>query len=129
MFTENESVRRRDVFCGGGLAVFSAMLTALLGGAKPLRAASLTGAVPEIDSLALRVVIDSYQFAVAPSLKTGNVEIQRFGWGIGAGKPPGKTLISEFGLAIHAEPRHGAETRNILLDFGFTPEALTTNTE
>jgi 7,8-dihydropterin-6-yl-methyl-4-(beta-D-ribofuranosyl)aminobenzene 5'-phosphate synthase len=117
------------VVCGGGLAVFATILTALLGGSKPVRAASLSGAVPEIDGLAVRVVVDSYQFAVAPSSKTGNVDIQRFGWGIGAGRPPGKTLISEFGLAMHVETRRGSETRNILVDFGFTPEALTTNSE
>jgi 7,8-dihydropterin-6-yl-methyl-4-(beta-D-ribofuranosyl)aminobenzene 5'-phosphate synthase len=105
------------------------MLSALLGGGRPVRAASVSGAVPEIDSLAVRVVIDSYQFAVAPSAKTGNVDIQRFGWGIGGSKPPGKTLVSEFGLSMHAETRRGTETRNVLLDFGFTPEALTTNVE
>ena len=84
---EHRSVHRRDVICGGGLAAFGAMLSALLGGARPVRAAGVTGAVPEIDSLAVRVVIDSYQFAVAPSTKVGNVDIQRFGWGIGSGKP------------------------------------------
>ena len=126
---EHRSVHRRDVICGGGLAAFGAMLSALLGGARPVRAAGVTGAVPEIDSLAIRVVIDSYQFAVAPSTKVGNVEIQRFGWGIGAGKPPGRTLISEFGLSMHVETRRGVETRNTLVDFGFTPEALNTNVE
>jgi 7,8-dihydropterin-6-yl-methyl-4-(beta-D-ribofuranosyl)aminobenzene 5'-phosphate synthase len=131
MSTEHEhrSVHRRDVICGGGLAAFGAMLSALLGGARPVRAAGVTGAVPEIDSLAVRVVIDSYQFAVAPSTKVGNVDIQRFGWGIGGGKPPGRTLISEFGLSMHVETRRGAETRNTLVDFGFTPEALNTNVE
>jgi 7,8-dihydropterin-6-yl-methyl-4-(beta-D-ribofuranosyl)aminobenzene 5'-phosphate synthase len=124
---EHRSVHRRDVVCGGGVAVFGAMLTALLGGTKPLRAQGVTGAVPEIDSLGVRVVVDSYQFAVAPSLKTANVDIQRFGWGIGVGRPPGKTLISEFGLSMHVESRRGTEARNMLVDFGFTPEALTTN--
>lgn len=56
----DRSVHRRDVVCGGGLAVFGAVLTALLGGTKPLRAAGITGAVPEIDSIAVRVVVDSY---------------------------------------------------------------------
>ena len=126
---EHGSVHRRDVLCGGGVAVFGLMLTALLGGTKPVRAAGVTGAVPEIDSLAVRVVVDGYQFAVAPSMKSGNVDIQRFGWGIGGGKPPGRTLVSEFGLSMHVETRRGAETRNTLVDFGFTPEALTTNVE
>jgi 7,8-dihydropterin-6-yl-methyl-4-(beta-D-ribofuranosyl)aminobenzene 5'-phosphate synthase len=131
MPTEHEyrPLHRRDVICGGGLTAFGAMLSALLGGARPVRAAGVTGAVPEIDSLAARVVVDSYQFAVAPSTKVGNVDIQRFGWGIGAGKPPGRTLISEFGLSMHVETRRGVETRNTLVDFGFTPEALNTNVE
>ena len=44
-------------FLLGGAAVFGAMITALLGGTKPVRAQSISGAVPEVDSLAVRVVI------------------------------------------------------------------------
>jgi 7,8-dihydropterin-6-yl-methyl-4-(beta-D-ribofuranosyl)aminobenzene 5'-phosphate synthase len=55
------------------------------------------------------------------------VQIQHFGWGIGGDKPPGRTLISEFGLSMHVESRHGTEVRNVLMDFGFTPEALNNN--
>ena len=75
------------------------------------------------------MVVDSYQFAVAPSRKIPDVDIEHFGWGIGPGKPPGKTLISEFGLSMHIESRRGEETRNVLMDFGFTPEALVNNTD
>jgi 7,8-dihydropterin-6-yl-methyl-4-(beta-D-ribofuranosyl)aminobenzene 5'-phosphate synthase len=99
------------------------------GGAKPVRAEPISGAVPGVDGLAVRVVIDSYQFAVAPSRKADMVEIQHFGWGIGRDKPPARTLISEFGLSMHIESRRGAETRNILVDFGFTPEAMVNNSE
>jgi hypothetical protein len=84
---------------------------------------------PEIDRVAVRVVVDSYQFAVAPSRKVANVDIEHFGWGIGGGKPPGKTLISEFGLSTHVESRRGTETRNVLMDFGFTPDALVNNAD
>ena len=82
-------INRRHVVCGGGAAAFSAMIAMLLGGAKPVRAEPISGAVPEVDGLAVRVVIDSYQFAVAPSRKADMVEIQHFGWGIGGDKPPG----------------------------------------
>jgi 7,8-dihydropterin-6-yl-methyl-4-(beta-D-ribofuranosyl)aminobenzene 5'-phosphate synthase len=121
------TIHRRDVVCGGGAALFSAVVTSLLGGAKPVRAETIAGKVPEIDRAAVRVVVDSYQFAVAPSRKVANVEIEHFGWGIGGGKAPGKTLISEFGLSMHVETRRGAETRNVLMDFGFTPDALVNN--
>lgn len=126
---EGLPVDRRHVLCGGGAAVFSAMVASMLGGAKPARAEQISGTVPEVDGLAVRVVTDSYQFAVAPSRKVGSVDVQHFGWGIGGDKPPGRTLISEFGLSMHAQSRRGAETRNILVDFGFTPEALLNNTE
>jgi 7,8-dihydropterin-6-yl-methyl-4-(beta-D-ribofuranosyl)aminobenzene 5'-phosphate synthase len=55
------------------------------------------------------------------------VDIQHFGWGLSPDKPPRRTLISEFGLSMHGESQRGAETRNVLVDFGFTPETLVNN--
>ncbi|WP_082145883.1 MBL fold metallo-hydrolase [Microvirga massiliensis] len=118
---------RRDVVCGGGAAVFSLILAGLLGESKPAVAQSLTGSVPELDRVAVRIVTDSYQFAVAPSRNFDGLDIENFGWGISPDRPPGRTLVSEFGLAMHVEARRGNETRQILVDFGFTPEALNNN--
>ena len=121
------AMHRRDVVCGGGAAVLSAIVATLLGGSKPVKADAISGSVPELDGVAVRVVVDSYQFAVAPSRKLPDVDIQHFGWGVSRDKPPGRTLISEFGLSMHAETRRGMETRNVLMDFGFTPEAVINN--
>jgi 7,8-dihydropterin-6-yl-methyl-4-(beta-D-ribofuranosyl)aminobenzene 5'-phosphate synthase len=121
------AIHRRDLMCGGGAVLFSAIVGTLMGSQKPVRAETMSGKVPEIDRVAVRVVVDSYQFAVAPSRKVANVEIEHFGWGIGGGKPPSTTLISEFGLSMHVESRRGSETRNVLMDFGFTPAALINN--
>jgi 7,8-dihydropterin-6-yl-methyl-4-(beta-D-ribofuranosyl)aminobenzene 5'-phosphate synthase len=117
------------VVCGGGAAMFGSIAAVLLGGAKPARAEGISLPVPEVDSLAVRVVIDSYQFAVAPSRKAEGLDIQHFGWGISADKPPRRTLISEFGLSMHVQSQRGAERRNIIIDFGFTPEAMVNNTD
>jgi 7,8-dihydropterin-6-yl-methyl-4-(beta-D-ribofuranosyl)aminobenzene 5'-phosphate synthase len=119
---------RRTILCGGGAIAFEATLASILGGATPVRAEGLSGPVPAVDRLAVRVLIDSYQIAVAPSGKSGNVEIRRFGWPIGD-HPPGPALISEFGLSLHAESRAGDATRQVLVDFGYTPLALTNNAE
>src|SRR2546421_3699869 len=73
---EGLSIDRRRLLCGGGSALFGSLVASLLGGAKPVRAEPLSGAVPEIDGLAIRVVTDSYQFAVAPSRKSDMVDIQ-----------------------------------------------------
>src|SRR3989442_9273359 len=121
-----DEVGRREFICGGGAGVLSVILATLLAGSKPVRAEAVTGSLPELDRVAVRIVIDSYQFAVAPSRKLPNLDIQHFGWGL-SDKPPGRTLVSEFGLAMHVESRRGNETRNVLVDFGFTPEALLNN--
>jgi 7,8-dihydropterin-6-yl-methyl-4-(beta-D-ribofuranosyl)aminobenzene 5'-phosphate synthase len=103
------------------------MMASLLRGSKPLRAQTIAGGVPEVDRVSVRVVVDSYQFAVVAGKKIGPVDVQHFGWGLSGDKPPGRTLISEFGLSMHAESNRGSETRNLLMDFGFTPEALNNN--
>jgi len=125
---ECRSADRRSVLCGGGGAVFGMIVTALIGRNELARAADLSGSVPEVDRLLVRSVIDSYQIAVAPSSKIDSVEIQRFGWALGD-QPPSRAIISEFGLSMHVESRRGSEVRNVLVDFGFTPEALLNNLE
>jgi 7,8-dihydropterin-6-yl-methyl-4-(beta-D-ribofuranosyl)aminobenzene 5'-phosphate synthase len=115
---------RRELMCGATLA---ALVAALGGGTRPALAQSLPGTPPEVDRLSIRVLVDSYQFAVAPSRKVGNVDVMNFGWGIDPDKPPGKTLMSEFGLAMLAQSKRGDETRNVLMDFGYTPVALINN--
>ena len=101
------AMHRRDVVCGGGAAMFSAIVATLMGSSKPVKAEAISGSVPELDSVAVRVVVDSYQFAVAPSRKLADVDIQHFGWGVSGDKPPVRTLVSEFGLSMHAETRRG----------------------
>jgi len=71
---------RREFICGGGASVLSVILATLLAGSKPVRAEAVTGSAPELDRVAVRTVIDSYQFAVAPSRKLPNLDVQHFGW-------------------------------------------------
>ena len=47
----------------------------------------------------------------------------------GSNAATGKTLHSEWGLALHIESQRGGEARRYLLDFGFTPEAYANNLE
>jgi len=120
--SHESGLSRRDVLCAGGAAMFSSLVATLLGGAQPARAQTLNGPVPEVDRLAVRVVTDSYQLAIAPNMKVGEVEVQRFGM-----PPAGRSLLGEFGLSMHLESRRGEETRNMLLDFGFTAGTLNNN--
>jgi 7,8-dihydropterin-6-yl-methyl-4-(beta-D-ribofuranosyl)aminobenzene 5'-phosphate synthase len=109
----DDFLHRRHLLCGGGAVVFAAIMTSLLGSSKPARAQTIAEGVPEVDRLSVRVAVDSHQFAVTAGKKMESVGIQHFGWGLSADRPPSRTLISEFGLSMHAESkpeavRHGA---------------------
>ena len=126
---EGPSISRRAALCGGGASIVAGMVATLAGNTKPARAQALSGSVPEVDSLAVRVVVDSYQFAVATGKTLDGLQIEHFGWGLHPDSPPRRTLVSEFGLSMHVESRRGTQTRNMLMDFGYTPQALVNNIE
>jgi len=120
-------VGRRDILCGGGSALFSSLIAGLLGGTKPARAQTISGgSVPEVDHAAIRVVTDNYHFAFSPSGKIGDVLVERVAFPL-SDKPPGKVLLSEFGLSMHLETQRASETRNVLIDFGYSSPTLLNN--
>ena len=82
--------------------------------------------VPAVDSLAVRVLTDSsYDTPRVGSSKW--VKVTRSAQG--SANDFRKTLHNEWGLALALESRRGAETRHVLLDFGWTPAALMNNME
>ena len=123
----HEDPHRRHVLCGGSAFVFATMIASLLGGSKPVRAQTITGSVPEVDRVYVRVVVDSYQFAVAAGKKMGSVDVQHFGWGLSGDKPTDGTQSANSACRCMPSPSAVCETRNLLMDFGFTPQALNNN--
>jgi 7,8-dihydropterin-6-yl-methyl-4-(beta-D-ribofuranosyl)aminobenzene 5'-phosphate synthase len=119
-------IGRRDILCSGGSAVFSSLIAALLGNTKPAQAQTISGSVPEVDRAAIRVVTDNYHFALSPSGKIGDVMVERIVFPL-SDKPPGKVLLSEFGLSMHLETQRENETRNVLIDFGYSSPTLLNN--
>lgn len=83
-------------------------------------------AAPVVDRLTVKVLTDSsYDTPRAPTSQW--VKVRRAGL-----LAPGnfrKTLHNEWGLALALESQAGSETRNLLLDFGYTVEALLNNME
>ncbi len=108
----DDFLHRRHVLCGGGAFVFAAMIASLLGGSKPVRAQTIAGKVPEVDQVSIRVVVDSYQFAVAAGKEIGPVDIQHFGWGLSSDKPPSRTLIASSVCRCMQSP--GAAVRHVI---------------
>ena len=119
-------IGRRDILCSGGSALFGSLIAALLGGAKPARAQTISGSVPEVDRATVHVVTDNYHFALSPSGKIGDVLVERIGFPL-SDKPPEKVLLSEFGLSMHLETQRGSDTRSVLIDFGYSSPTLLNN--
>jgi 7,8-dihydropterin-6-yl-methyl-4-(beta-D-ribofuranosyl)aminobenzene 5'-phosphate synthase len=85
-------------------------------------------AVPTVDGLTIRVITDS----TYDTDRTGAsrwVKIRRAPVRLPPGIDWRRTLHSEWGLSLALESRIGAEARHLLLDFGFTPDALLNNLE
>lgn len=122
------SPQRRRLFRAGAGSVGVLAAGGVFGGrvaeAKPIESPSH---VPVVDRLAIRVVTDSYHHAFEPSRTIGALQVQRLGFAVAPRTPPRRTLQSEWGLSLHVESTRGSETRQVLIDFGYTPEALLNN--
>jgi 7,8-dihydropterin-6-yl-methyl-4-(beta-D-ribofuranosyl)aminobenzene 5'-phosphate synthase len=115
-------VSRRSVVAGS--------LLGLLAQAASARAPDPPLVVPQVDSLTLVVVDDAATFGpFLPNLVLPGMTVVR----AGNGGPPHlprmlpHALLGEFGLSILAETRIADETQRVLVDFGYSREALANN--
>jgi len=114
--------------CAGGAGYISAMVGAMVAASRTGEARSTGRKVPEVDKLAVRIVTDNVVIQFVPTETRGSLTIERRTGGNTTPEAPPRTgLHGEWGLAIHAESQIGAETRHVLIDFGYTPEVLLNN--
>ena len=119
---------RRRLLCAGGAGFVSALIGTLAGSARTARAQALGSSVPEVDRVAVRIVTDNQVIQFIPSEKRGGLAIERrTGANLSPDAPPRTALHGEWGLSMHAESQRGNEMRNVLVDFGYTPETLINN--
>ncbi len=122
------SPQRRRLFRAGvgSLAALAAggLFAGRVAEAKPIASPA---EVPVVDRVAVRVVTDSYHHAFERGGTIAGVQVQRLGFAVAPRTPPRRTLQNEWGLALHIESTRGGETRQVLFDFGYTPEALLNN--
>ncbi len=62
-----------------------------------------------------------------PGQTRDGIAIERAGGNTKPDAPPRTVLNGEWGLAMHAQSHRGSEERNVLVDFGYTPEVLLNN--
>jgi 7,8-dihydropterin-6-yl-methyl-4-(beta-D-ribofuranosyl)aminobenzene 5'-phosphate synthase len=107
----------------GGIGLAGGVLSNIRAAPAP----ALTATLPEVDRLSVCVVTDSYHHLFEAAGKFGEVAVQR--WSRPATAEAPRTLQNEWGLALHLESARGAETRQVLVDFGFTGGTLNNNLE
>jgi 7,8-dihydropterin-6-yl-methyl-4-(beta-D-ribofuranosyl)aminobenzene 5'-phosphate synthase len=106
------------------------MISTLVGSARTQPAKTLRGEVPVVERLAVRMVTDNVVIQFVPTQTLDGLTIERrTGSNTAPDRLPRTALNGEWGLAMHAESRRGEETRNVLIDFGYTPEVLLNNME
>ena len=115
-----DSNRRRIVLTSA--AVVAAAGVSRLPWAQTAKAA----AFPTVDSLTVRVLTDS-SYDTPQVQKSKWVRITRAPTVYRADVR--RTIHSEWGLSLALESKQGADTRNVMLDFGYTPQALLNNME
>ena len=121
-------ISRRGLLCAGGAGFVSALIGTLAGNARTARAQALGSRVPEVDRVAVRIVIDNQIIQFIPSEKRDGLTIERrTGANLTPDAPPRTALHGEWGLSMHVESQRGEEVRNVLIDFGYTPETLINN--
>jgi 7,8-dihydropterin-6-yl-methyl-4-(beta-D-ribofuranosyl)aminobenzene 5'-phosphate synthase len=113
---------RRSVVAAGALG--------LLASAVRARRVKPAFTVPQVDSLSLVVIDDAATFGpFLPNLALPGLAVVR----AGNGGPPHMArmlphaLLGEFGLSILAESQSEDQTRRVLVDFGYSREALANN--
>jgi 7,8-dihydropterin-6-yl-methyl-4-(beta-D-ribofuranosyl)aminobenzene 5'-phosphate synthase len=112
--------RRR--FLQASAAVGSSLVATGIG--RPAVAATRIE-VPAVDRIVVQEVTDGAHDVFLRGSEQPGLTVQR----TGPNAAQGRTLHSEWGLALHIESQRGGEARRYLLDFGFTPEVYANNIE
>lgn len=97
--------------------------------ATPGSGAARRPAIETVDEVTLQVVVDAATFGpFLPNQVLPGLQVKRSGGG-GAARMSRKSLMAEFGLSILARSRRGSEMRQVMVDFGYSPEVLANNIE
>jgi 7,8-dihydropterin-6-yl-methyl-4-(beta-D-ribofuranosyl)aminobenzene 5'-phosphate synthase len=112
--------RRR--FLHASAALGGALVSSGIG--RAARAVPMRIDVPVVDRVVIREITDNSNNIFLGPLERPGLTVYRPGF---PGLAPGKTLESEWGLALHIESTRGGESRRYLLDFGFTPDVYVNN--
>lgn len=118
----DRQMSRRDALLGG-LAFLGCRSWRAL-------AAPFLEIVPQVDSLVVSILADNQVFGpFLPQIERSDLLVERQGVGIRDGRMRANTLQAEFGFSVLAESLVGGQSRRVLIDFGYSAQALLNNAE
>jgi len=112
----------RRHFLQSSAALGGSLLASGIG--RSVEAAPVLIVAPVVDQVVVREITDNQHNIFLGPLKRPGLTVQRTGF---PGALQGKTLESEWGLALYIESTKGSEWRRYLLDWGFTSDVYTNN--
>jgi 7,8-dihydropterin-6-yl-methyl-4-(beta-D-ribofuranosyl)aminobenzene 5'-phosphate synthase len=118
-----ESSLNRRGFLQNSAFLGASMLTCSIPLDRSAHAAPVRINVQTIEELVIRQVTDGSHDVFLEGAKLSDLTVER----TGPLATQGKTLESEWGLALHLESKKRQETRQYLLDFGFMPTTYQNN--
>ena len=117
-----DRLRRRDFLKASaafaGAAAAGGFACVEIANAAPIQA-------PMVDKLAVRVLIDGSFDAFFRPGKVNGVSVEP----VPRARDYRRSLHNQWGLSLFLESQRAGEQRNVMLDFGYTPEALLNNIE
>jgi 7,8-dihydropterin-6-yl-methyl-4-(beta-D-ribofuranosyl)aminobenzene 5'-phosphate synthase len=116
-----------STFGADSVGFVSAMIGAMVASAQTRPAQAPGRSIPEVDRLAVRMITDNIVIQFVQNEKRDGLTIERKGGNTTPDAPPRTVLHGEWGLSMHAESHQKNEVRNVLIDFGYTPETLLNN--
>lgn len=108
----------RSALAGGSLLLCGTPLD------RSAHAAPVRIQPPVVDQVVIREITDGSHDIFLPNATREGLTVSRAGF---PDAPAGKTLESEWGLALLVESAKGQDKRRYLLDFGFTPDIYANN--
>ena len=116
-------VNRRQ-FLQGSIALGGTLLTCSVPADRSAEATPVRIDPPIVDRVVMQEITDGAHDIFLRGTELPGLSVQRTGLAFAAN---GRTLRSEWGLALHIESHKSSQTRHYLLDFGFTPDVYANN--
>ena len=118
---------RRQTLQATGIGFIATLASILVDAGRTARAQPAVGPPPVVDGLEVRILADNHTDRYSIPVATPGMKVERVTGSERPGVPPTNTWRAEWGLSMLAESVRANETRQVMIDYGYTAEALLGN--